>query len=243
MKNVTFIMLVTGMICCAGAGILEVVFMGISGEGAPAIEKTFELQLQKRLSTQTSFRLADCIVAQHYAQLIKFDDYSMVSRKLVEAVESVASDSTLFVWGTIKKCSVNMVRKNLFRTVIKGEIELNLNVYSLDTKEYSYSGVIKAEIIKPGEFAFLSDENATSHIDAVKRQEILQQCIDQAVNKTAAMIVDLATKNDVSARVVQPKEEVNAMPSIYDVFTVPSVKARAIDEQPEPADSKAGSPK
>jgi hypothetical protein len=42
---------------------------------------------------------------------------------------------------------------------------------------------------------------------------------------------------------VQPKEEVNAMPSIYDVFTVPSVKARAIDEQPEPADSKAGSPK
>jgi hemoglobin-like flavoprotein len=241
MKNVIFIVLVTGIICCAGAGILEVVFIGITGDGAPAIEKTFELQLQKRLSTQTSFKLADCIVAQHYARFIKFDEYPIVSRKLVEAVESFASDTTLFVWGTIKKCSVNMVRKNIFCTVIKGEIELNLNVYSLDTKEYSYSGVIKAEIINPGEFVFLADDHATSHIDVVKRQDILQQCLDQAVNKTAAMIVDLATRNDAGVQITQSKEDGNVMPSIYDVFTVPSVKARAIDEQPEPINSKTGS--
>jgi hypothetical protein len=217
--------------CTIKAGIQEVVFIGITGEGAPAIEKTFETQLRKRLSTQSSLNLADCIVSQRYARQIKFNYFPVVSRELVESIEAFATDTTLFVWGTVKKCNVSTVRKNILRTAIKGELELSLTVYSLDTREYSYSGVIYAGVLHPGEFAPFADVSSTSHIDAIKRQNVLQECVDDAVTKTTAMINALVWKKVGEKRTVSTEEEENKTPSIYDVFTVPSLKAREIDGQ------------
>jgi hypothetical protein len=237
MKKLIFIsiFLIAGAV---DAGIQEVVFIGISGDGAPSIEQTFEAQLRKRLSTQSSLYLADCIVSQRYARQIKFNYFPVVSRELVQSIETFATDTTLFVWGTVKKCNVSTVRKNFLKTAIKGELELSLTVYSLATREYSYSGVISADVLQPGEFAPFADVSSTSHIDAVKRQEILQECIDEAVTKTTAMINALVSKSTGEKSVVPAEVEENKVPSIYDVFTVPSLKAREIDGQPDSSNKK-----
>lgn len=219
------------------AGVQEVVFIGIAGDGAPAIENTFELQLRKRLSTQSSLYLADCIVSQRYERMIKFNYYPVVSRELVESIESFATDTTLFIWGTVKKCGVTTIRKNFLKTVVKGVLEINLTVYSLDTKEYSYSGVMFADVEEPGKFSPFAQKKS-SHIDAIKRQEVLQKCIDEAVTKTTAMINTLVQKNVGQKTAVPENVEDNKVPSIYDVFTVPSVKAREVDEENKPVEKK-----
>jgi hypothetical protein len=239
MKNLTIIIFSIFLIVgAAEAGIQEVVFIGITGDGAPAIEKTFDMQLRKRLSTQSSLYLADCIVSQRYARLIKFNYFPVVSRELVESIEAFATDTTLFVWGTIKKCNVSTVRKNVLQTAIKGELELSLTVYSLDTREYSYSGIIYADVLHPGEFAPFVDVHSTSHIDAIKRQEVLQDCVDEAVTKTTSMINALVLKKIGEKSVVPADVEENKVPSIYDVFTVPSLKAPEIDGQSDSAEKK-----
>lgn len=231
MKGLTIALLIGLLHSYVDAGVQEVVFIGITGDGAPAIENTFELQLRKKLSTQSSLYLADCIVSQRYARMIKFNDYPVVSRELVESIESFATDTTLFVWGTVKKCGVTTIRKNFLKTAVKGVLEINLTVYSLDTKEYSYSGVIFADVEEPGTFAPFADQKKSSHIDAVKRQEILQKCIDDAVTKTTAMINALVQKKVGEIIVVPVSVEENKEPSIYDIFTVPSVKAPEVDEE------------
>lgn len=231
MKRMVVIISIILAVCTTEAGVQEVVFIGITGEGAPAIEKTFETQLQKRLSTQSSLYLADCIVSQRYARQIKFNDFPVVSRELVESIEAFATDTTLFIWGSVKKCDVSTVRKNFLRTAIKGELELSLTVYSLDTREYSYSGVIYADVLHPGEFAPFADVSSTSHIDAIQRQEVLQECIDEAVTKTTAMINALLSKKGGEKRTLPTDVEENKVPSIYDVFSVPSLKAPEIDGQ------------
>ncbi|HEX2958207.1 MAG TPA: hypothetical protein VHO70_15340 [Chitinispirillaceae bacterium] len=233
MKNLYVILSMVAVVCAVEAGIQEVVFIGITGDGAPAIEKTFETQLRKRLSTQSSLYLADCIVSQRYARMIKFDYFPVVSRELVESIETFASDTTLFVWGTVKKCNVSTVRKNLLRTVIKGELELSLTVYSLYNRGYSYSGVIYADALCPGEFDLFCGANNTSHIDALKRENVLLECIDNAVTKTTAMINVLVWKNAGEKRVAPTEVEEKNIPSIYDVFTVPSIKAPEIEGQAE----------
>lgn len=221
------------------SGVQEVVFVGMTGDGAPAIEKTFETQLRKRLSTQSSLYLADCIVSQRYSRQIKFNYFPVVSRELVESIEAFATDTTLFIWGTVKKCNVHSVRKNILRTAIKGELELSLTVYSLDTREYCYSGVIYAGVLHPGEFAPFADVSSTTHIDALKRQDVLQECIDDAVTKTTAMINALVLKKVGEKRVVSKDETENQGPSIYDVFSVPSLKAREIDGTADSSGNKS----
>lgn len=243
MKNLFIIIILITFMSEAEAGIQEVVFIGITGEGAPAIENTYELQLRKRLSTQTSLYLADYIVSQRYARMIKFDYFPIVSRELVESIESFATDTTLFIWGTVKKCSVTTMRKNLLRTAVKGELEINLTVYSLDTKEYSYSGVIFADVVQPGDYSFISGEKKTSHIDAVKRQEILQECIDEAVTKTTAMINALVQRKVGEKKDIPENVEENKVPSIYDVFSVPSVNAPQVDESAKSTEKKGGESK
>jgi hypothetical protein len=238
MKKMILILCISFIVCTVNAGIQEVVFIGIAGEGAPAIEQTFETQLRKRLSTQSALYLADCIVSQRYARQIKFNYFPVVSRELVESIEAFATDTTLFIWGTVKKCNVSTVRKNFLRTAIKGELELSLTVYGLDTREYSYSGVIKADVVQPGEFAPFVDISSSSHIDAIKRQDVLQECIDEAVTKTTAMINALILKKAGEKRVVPTDVEENKVPSIYDVFTVPSLKAPEIDGQSDSASKK-----
>ncbi|MBN1604863.1 MAG: hypothetical protein JW915_24870 [Chitinispirillaceae bacterium] len=238
MKRLTIAFLIVVLHSTVDAGVQEVVFIGITGDGAPAIENTFELQLRKRLSTQSSLYLADCIVSQRYARMIKFNYYPVVSRELVESIESFATDTTLFVWGTVKRCDVTTVRKNFLKTAVKGVLEINLTVYSLDTKNYSYSGVIFADVEEPGKYSLFADQKKSSHVDAIKRQEVLQKCIDEAVTKTTAMINALVQKNVGEKTTVPENVEENKVPSIYDVFTVPSVKAREVNEENKPAEKK-----
>ncbi len=239
MKNLLIILTVLSIVCTVESGVQEVVFIGITGEGAPAIEKTFETQLRKRLSTQSSLYLADCIVSQRYARQIRFNYFPVVSRELVESIEAFATDTTLFIWGTVKKCSVSKVRKNILRTEIKGELELSLTVYSLGNREYSYSGVIYAGVLHPGEFEPFVEVSSSSHIDAIERQEVLQECVDDAVTKTTAMINALVRKMVGEKRVASTEEDDSKTPSIYDVFTVPSLKAREIDRSSDSTGEKS----
>lgn len=239
MKRLMIALLIVLFHSYAESGVQEIVFLGITGDGAPAIESTFELQLRKRLSTQSSLYLADYIVSQRYARSIKFDDYPVVSRVLVESIETFATDTTLFIWGTVKKCSITTMRKNFLKTAVKGVLEINLTIYSLDTKEYSYSGVIFADVEEPAKFTPFADQKKRSHIDAIERQEVLQKCIDKAVSKTTAMINALVQEMAGEKTVVPENVEESKVPSIYDVFTVPSVKAPEVDEKKRPEEKKS----
>jgi hypothetical protein len=99
--------------------------------------------------------------------------------------------------------------------------------------------VIYAGVVHPGEFAPFVDISSTSHIDAIKRQDVLQECIDDAVTKTTAMINALVWKKIGEKKTVSTEEEDANTPSIYDVFTVPSLKAREIDGQSDSAAKKS----
>ena len=214
------------------AGIREVVFIGITGNGAPSMEQSFDHQLREQLSVEPTIYIADYVLTQHFGRLIRFDDYPVVSRKFVESIERLASDTTLFIWGQVYKNSVTPMRKNLVQAAIKGELEIGLTIYSLDRKEYAYAGKIHSEFWKSKGTILFGSPQTQIHTNALDKTELMDLCIADAVKKTVDIITAVIrnqTINDLSVHTATI--ETYKVPSISDVFSVHSIEARGVDTE------------
>lgn len=190
----------------------DVVFMGLHGEGAPAVEKTYERLLQEQLAVLPGINAVDYIQSQKYAHLINFKDYPVVSNSMVEALEPIAGESILFVWGTVKEYKITTHRKLFFWVKLKGELTIGLNMYSLARRSYIYSGDVRAETIKSKGMTGFGSIEKNVHISALDRAEILEKLENEAVKGSVKMISALCRAGTSNA-----EEQKNEEPSMSDI--------------------------
>lgn len=211
---------------------IEVVFVGLASGEAPSFEDAFDQRLREDLSTTLDLYITDYLQTQNFRRKIHFDDYPTVSRKLVESLKLYTSDSTIFVWGRIKKYAIEGVRRSLIRGAIHGEISITLTMYSLRYKDYAFSGDVRCSFEKPKGFIFFGSVKDELHISGSERTEITENLIDQGARKSAAMIK--AVIHSEGLRVAK-ESNVNQMesyqiPSVQDVFSVPSVEGASVNK-------------
>lgn len=222
----TIITILFFVIACSGK---EIAFIGLNGEKAPAVEKTFDRLLREHLSVMSDVKSTDYLQVQKYRQVIYFSDNTTISESLVGSLEKFAPESTLFVWGWVKDYKISAVRRKLFNAALKGELTIGLTMYSLSQKEYAYSGNVNAVDYKSKGLIFLGSVDQSVHATALDRSEILEKLVNQAVENSGRIISAVARSqqftNNKSSEVQQYK-----VPSISDVFAVPSLEAPSINQ-------------
>ena len=223
-RTITFI-LFFAFVCFAK----EIAFIGLNGEKAPAVEKTFDRLIREHLSVIPDVKSVDYLQIQKYQQLIFFSDNSTVSESLVGLLEKYAPESTLFVWGWVKDYKVTNVRRKLFNAALKGELTIGLTMYSLSEKKFAYSGNVKAEDYKSKGFIFLGSVDQLVHATARDRAELLEKLVNQAV-ENSGRIISAVAKSQTFTNTKDSDVQQYKVPSISDVFSVPSIEAPNLDQ-------------
>jgi hypothetical protein len=167
---------------------IEVVVIGISQGGSPAFEETLDKKLREKLFNSQELFIDDYQQTRFYRRKINFDESPVVSTKLLESLKQYCTDTTVFVWGEVKKFSMKGVRRNFVFGYIKGELTISLNIYSMRNKNFTFSGDVTAEFEKKKEMIFFGaaeDEIMPSTID---KTEITENLLDKCAQNSAHLI-------------------------------------------------------
>ncbi len=225
-----FLLVVLVSYCCA---IDRIVFIGLSGEGAPAIEQTFDRLLREQLTVIPDCAVADYVETLRYRKMIDFNRYPVVSEQFVTELQKLIPDAALIIWGSIKKMSIKPVRRTLINAIAEGELTVGLTVYNLTQGTFAYSGDVKGAAKKREGFVFFSSVDKVTHIPASDRAELTEQIVNDAVLASASIIRSiLRSENLQFAGTVKGDTGKGRSPSISDVFTVPSVAPHEIQDNP-----------
>jgi len=228
----------------------DLVFFGVLGNDAPAIEKSFDARLREALSVNPEYHMLDYLASQDFRHRISFDDFSTVSRRLVEGLRLFNSDSTVFVWVTVKSFSIHPVRTWLVAASARGDIVLTVNMYSLRYREYAFIGDVQSTFDKPEGMIFFYPLETGVHISAPDRAEIMDKLVTSSAYRAADLITTVVKSEKAKAVLASDTSGMSKYKaaSISDMFTVPSVEGANVDrsrkrppppqqvqQQPQPA--------
>jgi hypothetical protein len=210
---------------------VDLVFLGVLGNDAPAIEKSFDARLREALSVNPEYHVIDYLTSQDYRHRIKFDDFPTVSRRLVEGLRDLSADSTVFVWVSVKNRSVKPVRRWLVRASAYGELTLTLNMYSLRYREYAFIGDVKSSAEKSEGFIFFYPLEKGVHIPASDQVEIGEMLVNAAAFRSADLI-NAVVKSE-KQRVIFSSDTGGMAKykaaNISDMFNMPSVEGANVE--------------
>jgi hypothetical protein len=179
------LMLVAGSAAFGG----EIVFIGLAGEGSPAIEKQFSRVIQERIRMVPGVHLADnAEVLRLQSQIALLNDPA-ISSNLAASLKRVAPDTGLVAWGVIKSCSIHAVRRRLVHAELHGELSLELAVYSPAMGDYAFRGDITATTVKDKGYCFwFGPIDEAVPVSASDRSEMLDSLQSRAAVSLAATV-------------------------------------------------------
>lgn len=220
----------------------KILFLGLSADGAPAIEQTFDRLLRDRLSVDPGFAVIDYIETLRCRKHIGFNNHTTVSVNMLTGLNTMLPDSVLIVWGSIKRVALEQRRRKLIKAVINAELTVHLSVYNLVEGLFAYSGDIQCFLQKPKGFIFFTPVKETPPIGASQRAAIIDELIEDAAAKSAGIISSLVRSVQLRTAPLQARTDSanGRSPSISDVFTVPSVEPPVISNNP-PIESRQDS--
>jgi hypothetical protein len=224
-------LLISSMLpCCVRAAGADLVFLGVLGNDAPAVEATFDARIREALSVNPEFRVLDYLASQDFRHRINFDDFPTVSRRLVESLRQFSSDSTVFVWVSLKSRTIKPVRRWLIEAAAYGELTLTLNMYSLRYKEYAFIGDVSSSAEKSEGLLFFYPLETGVHISAMDQEEINGHLISSAAYRAADLIGSVVKSEKTRASLASDSGGMSKYKaaSISDMFNVPSVEAASV---------------
>jgi hypothetical protein len=218
----------------------SILFLGLSGDGAPAIERTFERTLRDKITTTPDLAIIGYDESQRYRRKLDLDQTSGIPENRLAELQEYLPDSAFAVWSQIKKLTVTPVRDHLIKALIKGELQTRLVVFNVSTGSFAYSGTITSTAEKRKEYILFSPIEQTN-VSATDRDEVINKLVVHAVTECANIIDSLHRSELQKTRPAQAEAESpgNRAPSISDVFTVPSVEAAEISGRSAPTGSRS----
>jgi hypothetical protein len=208
----------------------QLLFMGLTGQGAPASSRSFEQRLRNELSMLDRVTVVDYVETQRYREMADFNRYPATSEKMLQSLLKFIPDSMLIVWGSINNIELNPIRKNIFGAAIEGKLSVGIAIYNLQQRGYSYNGNVQSTITAKEHPIYFSPVKKVIHISASRRAALTDSLISLAVFNSIA-VIESVLKNRI--RVDTNKDSINNVrsnaPSISDIFTVPSIEAAQIE--------------
>lgn len=214
----------------------NVAFIGLSGNGAPSLEKGYENLLREKLAMVPGLFTKDYLECQKFSRAIRFDDYASVPRNYLEnLIRFTDNDSMFVVWGTVKNFQLNYRQKKLFFTEIKGELQIDLHIYDLLKKDFLFIGDVNAVAYKSKGIGFFKSKQPISAKDRVELMNLLQSeavanscsTISASIKAEYTEMINLSDTINVGNE-IDSNAKVNG-PSISDVFTIPSAEPAQIE--------------
>lgn len=208
----------------------NVLFIGLSGDNSPAISTTLEKHFRGQMSVAPEIELFDYVETRRYRERIEFNRYPSVSAKMIADLEKFVPDSILIMWGSIKNLRIEPSRTKLIMAMVRGELTVTVMVYNLIRKSFSYRINVTGSAQMAKGWIFFSDPGKTVAVSASERTKLIEQCIDNAAEKLTSIIASIVRNEKLRGPTAPASEEgeINKLPSISDVFTLPSVQAAEI---------------
>jgi hypothetical protein len=205
----------------------DVVFIGLNGDGAPAIEKTYDRLLREQLTIKPDVRLIDYIESQRYRKMVHFENNPVLSQDQVEVLAKYLKDTTFVVWETVKQCRIVPSRHLFFHARLHGELELSLNIYSMSDRIFVYAGTIKAEYFKSKGAVFFTPVAESFHVSALEQTDILEILENEAVKKTCQVLSSII-RSDIAVHGVNVDTGKVEAKAVDQVLSMPSVGASEV---------------
>lgn len=211
----------------------DVLWAGLTLERVPTFEKEFDRLMREDLQVNLDVQMIDNEAASRLRQKIDFDEFSAISRKLVEKVMHYIPDSTMIVWGRITDYSL-VPRRCGFLWMgarIQGTLTIALNIYSLRFQRYAYAGDVTIEAEIPKGVIWFYPLDVSVHISAEDRAAIMGKLQHDAAQRCASLVAAvIRSENDRQEKIadiqgLQRYEE----PSVKDLFSIPSVEAKQLE--------------
>jgi hypothetical protein len=232
--------IITLLLITTSAG-RDLVLLGFNGQRAPAAEKTYDRILREHLSVTPGIQLIDQAQCQHFKRLINFDTHSVQSKDLIESLARYVKDTTYFAWGTVRELKVYPKRKYFFQAQIKGELSIDLTLYSFKEHSFSYNGTIKAVLYEDKGIIFFTPISRTIHISALEQTDMLEKLEYEAVKKTC-QIISAAVGREIARNSANTDEGKGTAKAINEVLTTPNVAAPEIKKGAAGSDTAIGKP-
>jgi hypothetical protein len=209
----------------------DLVLLGVSGNNSPAIERSLDQRVRQVLSCSIDYNIWDYVESCKFRKKIGFDDYSTLSRNLIESLRQFSNDSTVFVWFTLKNFSIKPKRKFIFGSELLGELTLTLHIYSLRFQNYTFVGDISGNTRKWKELIFFYPLDKGIHITAAEREEITQKLVDETALKASEMISNVVRSEKSKSQKGYNLEKSSKEPSVKEIFNIPVVEPQSIEAE------------
>jgi hypothetical protein len=179
-----------------------VIFIGLSSQHAPAIEKNLTRLMEEEFATSSEVSLVLNDEAKYLQSRIDQFTYPAMTTRLAVALKRFAPDSALIVWGMVRECSIKPVRRYFFTAQVKAVLTIELTVYRLGAEAYAYIGDAKAVLVRNKGFIFwFGPVEDAIQISAPERDELLESLQIEGAKSASGVLQNLLlyhrTKNHI----------------------------------------------
>jgi hypothetical protein len=217
----------------------EVVFIGLSGEGAPAIEKSFTRLLQEQFAVIPDVHATDDVELERLRAKIESYSYPHLTAPLLSALARFTPDSALVIWGMVKECSLKPVRHYFVKAALSGTLTIELSIYNLANRSYVYIGDATATAEIPKGFVFWESVDESVKVSALDRNRLMSDLELKTAADAGRIMRALVTHEKKRHDYVENRYA--QIPGI-EKKPVPSDSGADTLKKPHPTKPKTGSP-
>jgi len=190
MKTVTsaavllLLVLVSGGFCAR-----DVAFIGLTGQGAPAIEKEYTRLLQEQIDLLPDVHSLNSIEIDKLRECTggRFGSTAFTPA-LARSLRRFVTDSALVVWGRVRECTVRPERFWVVGAGIRGTLQMDLTIYDFSNRKFIYIGDASATLLVKKWFVFLRPVDKAIEISTQERTQIIDKLENKSVSAAAGVI-------------------------------------------------------
>lgn len=159
---------------CSGFCDKEVAFIGLTGDQAPAIEKTFNRHFLEYLEMMPNIHSLNTIEIANLRERTSGNfNIASMTPALYSSLKRFVSDSTLVIWGRVKECTIRPERFWVIGAGIRGTLTIELTIYDLADRHFVYIGDVKATTLEKKWFVLWWPVEEALQVSAQERTQII----------------------------------------------------------------------
>lgn len=177
------------LLTCSGFCDKEVAFIGLTGDQAPAIEKTFNRHFLELLALMPSVHSLNTIEIANLRERTSGNfNIASMTPALYSSLKRFVSDSTLVIWGRVKECTIKPERFWVVGAGIRGTLTIELTIYNLADQHFVYIGDVSATTLEKKWFVLWWPVENALQISAQERTQIIDDIELKEVSASGRII-------------------------------------------------------
>jgi hypothetical protein len=176
----------------------EVAFLGLTGEAAPAIEKTFNRHFLEQLAVMPDVRSLNTIEIANLRERTSGNfNIASLTPAFFTSLKRFVSDSTHLIWGRVKECTIKPERFWVVGAGIRSTLTIELSVYDLALGSFEYIGDVKATTLEKRWFVLWWSVDRAIQISAQERTQLLDDLELKSVSASGRILATLMLNEKV----------------------------------------------